>query len=270
MTQPVFLLPLNPGAKALLQGTNENIIQRQLGEAISNTEQIFDSYTSLEILYRDLRYEYAKVHGEDEAKILDKAFEFSKKGYNGLTRVDGPKPYLFHPLEIAYNLFVIAGIHDKAAVKAALFHDLVEDTKITLDEIKQKFGEDVAIIVNDLTEKKEYLNNAHLTYTASDGKTYNDSFAMKLEHLDRVEKSNNRLSIIIKVLDRYNNLRTDWSPKSPKVWTMRVPEVQRWFKFIENPLIPKDLRSDILPFLECELQKAENYKALRALDETQQ
>lgn len=63
-------------------------------------------------------------------------------------------PYINHPICVANLLINIAGSEDVAMVQAALLHDLIEDTGITVEEVEQKFGVEVSQIVWELTDDK--------------------------------------------------------------------------------------------------------------------
>lgn len=63
-------------------------------------------------------------------------------------------PYVFHPVEVMLRLRQTGGVTDEAMLVAALLHDVVEETGTTLDEIKERFGEDVAQLVSELTRRE--------------------------------------------------------------------------------------------------------------------
>ena len=82
------------------------------------------------------------------AKILE-AYEFGAVAHDGQSRKSG-EPYITHPVAVAQEL---AEMHlDAEAICAAILHDVVEDTEATLDEIRDRFGEDVALIVDGVSK----------------------------------------------------------------------------------------------------------------------
>ena len=83
--------------------------------------------------------EAIKKSGADynEEKIKE-AFYFAAKAHDGQFRKSG-EPYICHPVEVAKILIEYGA--DDASVIAALLHDTVEDTDVTLDDIKKTFGE---------------------------------------------------------------------------------------------------------------------------------
>src|SRR5210317_1724923 len=85
---------------------------------------------------------------EQVAKVL-KAYEFGAAAHEGQTRKSG-EPYITHPVAVAQEL---AEMHlDAEAVCAAILHDVVEDTAATLNDIQERFGEDVALIVDGVSK----------------------------------------------------------------------------------------------------------------------
>ena len=97
--------------------------------------------------------ELLKIAGEnrpnDDLDIVRRAYEFSLEHHSGQTRATG-EPYLVHPLEVA---IILAEMRlDTTSIAAGLLHDSVEDTSVTTEQIKQKFGEQVAHIVEGVTK----------------------------------------------------------------------------------------------------------------------
>ena len=77
------------------------------------------------------------------------ALEFAAKAHEGQKRKSG-EPYIFHPIEVAKIL--VAYDCDTDSIIAALLHDTVEDTEVTLDQVKKLFGQEVASLVDGLTK----------------------------------------------------------------------------------------------------------------------
>ena len=89
------------------------------------------------------------VTQEQEDEIF-RAFSLAKKAHAGTRRKSG-EPYIFHPLAVALIAVKEVGL-GPIAVVCALLHDVVEDTNITLDEIRTIFGDRVAVIVDGVTK----------------------------------------------------------------------------------------------------------------------
>ena len=87
--------------------------------------------------------------------LVDKAKLFATKAHDGQVRKYTGVPYIVHPIEVSE----IVARHNgsKEMIAAALLHDVVEDTDVTIDEIRNEFGNAVALLVDDLTDvsKKE-------------------------------------------------------------------------------------------------------------------
>ncbi|MDR3361875.1 MAG: bifunctional (p)ppGpp synthetase/guanosine-3',5'-bis(diphosphate) 3'-pyrophosphohydrolase [Desulfovibrio sp.] len=84
-----------------------------------------------------------------DLELIQRAYVFAAAAHAGQTRLSG-EMYLSHPLAVAYSLVKIG--FDEATVAAGLLHDTVEDTKASLEEIDENFGEDVADIVDGVTK----------------------------------------------------------------------------------------------------------------------
>jgi len=82
--------------------------------------------------------------------LVDKAIGFAARAHEGDRRKSGDIPYIAHPVGVA--MILQAMDCDETIIIAALLHDTVEDTEVTLDEIKRTFGNEVAKIVAACTE----------------------------------------------------------------------------------------------------------------------
>ena len=93
--------------------------------------------------------------------MLDKAVQFATKAHGSQVRKYHGTPYISHPLAVAEIVKSVP--HTEEMLMAAVLHDVVEDTPVTIDEIKQEFGDTVAEIVYFLTDisKPEDGNRAH-------------------------------------------------------------------------------------------------------------
>lgn len=97
----------------------------------------------------------------DRKKIL-KGFEFANQAHSTQKRASG-EPYICHPIWIAK---IIAQLNiGEEAILAALLHDCVEDTTITLEDIAKEFGDEVSLLVNGLTEVKEKTKGVEIHKT---------------------------------------------------------------------------------------------------------
>ena len=92
------------------------------------------------------------IQDKTNSKLLDRAIAFATKAHSGTFRKKDGIPYILHPMEVAS---IAGGITtDEEVLTAALLHDTVEDTDVTLDTIKSQFGDRVAALVASETEDK--------------------------------------------------------------------------------------------------------------------
>jgi (p)ppGpp synthase/HD superfamily hydrolase len=78
------------------------------------------------------------------------AIEFAARAHHGQFRKASPLPYIIHPLNVARSL-IECGAPDEIVI-AAVLHDVVEDTNVTLDQVRSEFGEKVARLVEGMSE----------------------------------------------------------------------------------------------------------------------
>lgn len=80
---------------------------------------------------------------------LDKAYDFAHKAHQGQLRKSG-EAFVNHPIEVS---LILAELHlDTATLKAAMLHDVVEDTGVTIEELRAEFGDEVAELVDGVTK----------------------------------------------------------------------------------------------------------------------
>ncbi len=128
----------------------------------------------------------------EEKKEVRKAFEFALKAHGSQRRKSG-EPYITHPIEVARICFEELGLGFKSVI-GALLHDVVEDTPVTLAQVREEFGSKIAQIVDGLT-KLDGLYNVESPQA--------ENFKKVLSTLvDDVRV------ILIKMADRLHNLRT--------------------------------------------------------------
>ena len=93
--------------------------------------------------------------------MLDKAVEFATKAHGSQVRKYHGTPYISHPLAVAEIVKSVP--HTEEMLMAAVLHDVVEDTPVTIEEIVEEFGAKVGELVHFLTDisKPEDGNRAH-------------------------------------------------------------------------------------------------------------
>jgi guanosine-3',5'-bis(diphosphate) 3'-pyrophosphohydrolase len=143
--------------------------------------------------FRDLQHRMRDNRPNDDLELVHKAYEFSQRIHAGQQRASG-EPYLVHPLEVA---LVLAEMKmDAAAVAAGLLHDSVEDTSVTIVDIRKEFGEQVAHIVEGVTKISKIDFSSHEEQQAENLRK------MMLAMVDDIRV------VLIKLADRLHNMRT--------------------------------------------------------------
>lgn len=128
----------------------------------------------------------------DLSKILS-AYQLAEKAHAGQKRSSG-EPYIIHPLAVA-DILLDLGM-DTDTICVGLLHDVVEDTEYTLDDIRKKFGQDVAMLVDGVTK----LNRIPIFDKEQQQAENVRKILLAMSHDIRV--------MIIKLADRIHNMRT--------------------------------------------------------------
>ena len=126
-------------------------------------------------------------------EMIEKAYHTADQAHQNVRRRSG-EPYICHPLAVA-RLVLDLGM-DSESVAAALLHDVVEDTPITVDEIKSSFGADVALLVDGVTK-----------LTKIQFSSIEEQQAENLRKMLLAMSQDVRV-MIIKLCDRLHNMRT--------------------------------------------------------------
>jgi guanosine-3',5'-bis(diphosphate) 3'-pyrophosphohydrolase len=143
--------------------------------------------------FRDLMKRMQANRPNDDLELVKKAYDYSLKNHAGQSRASG-EPYLVHPLEVA---LVLAEMKmDSVAVSAGLLHDSVEDTSVTIVDIRKEFGEQVAHIVEGVTKISK------IDFATREEQQAENLRKMMLAMVDDIRV------ILIKLADRLHNMRT--------------------------------------------------------------
>ncbi|MBU6415495.1 HD domain-containing protein, partial [Patescibacteria group bacterium] len=124
--------------------------------------------------------------------LISEAYDFAARAHQKQKRKSG-EPYIIHPLATAMQLAEMK--LDSATVAAALLHDVCEDTTITKDEIKKKFGEEIAFIVDGVTK----LDKIRYKGTERSAESLRKMFLAIAEDI-RI--------VLLKLVDRVHNMET--------------------------------------------------------------
>jgi len=136
-----------------------------------------------------------------DKELLRTAFEMAANAHKTMRRKSG-EPYIFHPIEVAMICVEEIGLGVRSTI-CALLHDTVEDTDITLDDIKSEFGNEIAKIVDGLTKISTVMD----TNSSQQAENFK-KILLTLTDDPRV--------ILIKLADRLHNMRTLDSMKQEK------------------------------------------------------
>ncbi|MES2801097.1 MAG: bifunctional (p)ppGpp synthetase/guanosine-3',5'-bis(diphosphate) 3'-pyrophosphohydrolase [Bdellovibrionota bacterium] len=141
----------------------------------------------------DLLAKIKAYHPGAPLQLVEKAYLFSEKAHEGQVRRSG-EPYISHPLSVAG---ILADLKlDVDTIMTGLLHDTVEDTEISLDDIKREFGETVAYLVDGVT-KIGKMN-------------FRNSFEKQGENIRKmiVSMGKDVRVVLVKLADRLHNMRT--------------------------------------------------------------
>ena len=144
----------------------------------------------LKLLLKKSYQELSKI----EKKSIKLAFETARNAHGNQVRKSG-EPYIFHPLRVARIVSEEIGL-GATSIIAALLHDVVEDTNITIDDVEILFGKEVSKIVDGLTKISKLSKDKRVSIQAENFKK------MLLSINDDVRV------ILIKIADRLHNMMT--------------------------------------------------------------
>src|ERR1700758_429564 len=143
--------------------------------------------------FRDLMKRMQANRPADDLELVKKAYDYSLHVHTGQSRASG-EPYLVHPLEVA---LVLAEMKmDPIAVAAGLLPDSVEDTSVTIVDIRKEFGEQVAHIVEGVTKISK------IDFATKEEQQAENLRKMMLAMVDDIRV------VLIKLADRLHNMRT--------------------------------------------------------------
>ena len=127
------------------------------------------------------------------SETLNKAYNFALKAHQNQKREEGV-PYIIHPVAVAKILTELK--LDSATITTGLLHDTIEDTKVTYENVKKEFGEEVANLVEGVTKISELETKA--------------SSASKAENFRKLilATSKDIRVLLVKLADRLHNMRT--------------------------------------------------------------
>ncbi len=141
----------------------------------------------------DLTARIREYHPQGDIKMIERAYQISENAHKGQIRRSG-EAYISHPLNVAGILTELK--LDLVTIAAGLLHDTVEDTHLTLEQIKADFGPDVAELVDGVTKISQIkFSNTH----AKQGENIRKMIVAMGKDI-RV--------VLVKIADRLHNMRT--------------------------------------------------------------
>ena len=146
---------------------------------------------------------------DHEAEIISHACHFSANAHAGQRRESG-EPFFNHSLAVAE---ILGQLHlDHETIAAAVLHDVVEDTNVSLDDIKQDFGENIASLVDGVTK----MGRIHGYETAGEVQDSKDQVRSESLRKMLLAMAEDVRVVLIKLADRLHNMRTLGSLSSSK------------------------------------------------------
>ncbi len=155
------------------------------------------SFTSPEVLYKELIRSIRKYHPSDDITMVKKAYTIAREAHKDQKRKSG-EPYIIHPLCVA---IILAELElDKESIVAGILHDVVEDTVMTLEDLTKEFGEEVALLVDGVTKLTQ------ISWSM-------DKVEIQAENLRKMflAMAKDIRVIIVKLADRLHNWLTDFT-----------------------------------------------------------
>ena len=175
---------------------------------IKEKANIFHTFGDVEEKY------FSYISKEEDRALIKRAYQYADDKHAGISRKSG-EPYIHHLIEVAFILATLQG--GPHTIAAGFLHDVVEDTDVTVEDIKQIFNEDIASLVESLTniQRLKLSQRKPEDFAAEDHRKIFLGMARDI----RV--------IIIKLADRLHNMRTlkSLSPTRQKVLSKESLEV---------------------------------------------
>ena len=159
-----------------------------------------------------------------EMSILDEAIKFAVHAHEGQYRKSEGLPFILHPLEVA--AIASSMTNDLEVLSAAMLHDVIEDTQVQTDTLKEMFGEEVFYLVMAETEEKYKGLPAENTWKRR-----------KEEAIEALRNNTDRRVKILWVADKLSNMRSfcrQYKKIGDALWDnfhMKDKSLQRWYYY---------------------------------------
>lgn len=158
------------------------------------TEEQLESLARTDAEMQGLIDAWKKAAHKDEADLITRAYLMAKEAHKAQFRATG-EPYIIHPVAAMKILFDL-GLVDEHTLAAALIHDTVEDTEVTLEDVREELGADVAELVDGVTKL------SRISYSSREEMQAQNFRKMFLAMARDIRV------VLIKLADRLHNMRT--------------------------------------------------------------
>jgi GTP diphosphokinase / guanosine-3',5'-bis(diphosphate) 3'-diphosphatase len=175
---------------------------------IKEKTNVFHTFGDVEEKY------FSYISKEEDRALIKRAYQYADDKHAGILRKSG-EPYIHHLIEVAFILASLQG--GPHTIAAGFLHDVVEDTDVTVDDLKKAFNEDIASLVESLTN----IQRLKLSHRKP------EDFAAEDHRKIFLGMARDIRVIIIKLADRLHNMRTlqALSPTRQKVLSKESLEV---------------------------------------------
>ena len=136
------------------------------------------------------------ISDESEIETIKEAYEYAKEVHKGTKRLSG-EDYILHPLNVAYILTSLNA--DSDTIATALLHDVIHKGNANIEDIREKFGDEIGDLVESITT----INKLSLSAENESITNYYKKILVGLTEDVRV--------IILKIAERLHNMRTLWA-----------------------------------------------------------
>jgi len=144
-----------------------------------------------------------------DTSLLDRAIIYAVKAHAGIERRGKGFPYIVHPMEAVE--IVATMTPDQELLSAAVLHDVVEDTPVTVDDLRAEFGDRIATLVEQESDK--------FVEGVSEADSWHDRKQAAIDRLAAAPKD----AKMVALGDKLSNMRAiwrDWLEKDDAIWSI--------------------------------------------------
>ncbi|MCK4450814.1 MAG: bifunctional (p)ppGpp synthetase/guanosine-3',5'-bis(diphosphate) 3'-pyrophosphohydrolase, partial [Anaerolineae bacterium] len=149
--------------------------------------------------FESLLQQMSETLSPNDRELIERAYELAEVAHSGQKRASG-EPYIQHSLTVAQ---ILADLRlDSATIAAGLLHDVVEDSIVTVEDLRQDFGDEVTSLVDGVTKLSQIDKLSQMTHRGLQDEEAESLRKMFLAMADDVRV------VLIKLADRLHNMRT--------------------------------------------------------------